>query len=47
VVEPDEPEPVSPAADDPNLTPAQREEAARRAEQDRRDRRLVRKPEGG
>jgi RNA polymerase sigma-70 factor (ECF subfamily) len=47
VVEPDEPEPASPAADDPNLTPAQREEAARRAEQDRRDRRLVRRLKEG
>lgn len=46
VVEPDEPEPVTPV-DDASLTPQQREEAARRAEQDRRDRRLVRKLKEG
>jgi RNA polymerase sigma-70 factor (ECF subfamily) len=46
VVEPDEPEPATPV-DDASLTPQQREEAARRAEQDRRDRRLVRKLKEG
>lgn len=44
-VEPDEPEPPSPPLE--SLTPAQREEAARRAEQDRRDRTLVRKLKQG
>jgi RNA polymerase sigma-70 factor, ECF subfamily len=43
---PDEPEPAAPV-EDASLTPAQREEAARRAEQDRRDRRLVRKLKEG
>ena len=47
VVEPDEPEPPSSPAEDQNLTPQQREEAARRAEQDRRDRRLVRRLKEG
>jgi RNA polymerase sigma-70 factor (ECF subfamily) len=45
VVEPDEPE--APPPDDTTLTPAQREEAAKRAEQDRRDRRLVRRLKEG
>ena len=45
VVEPDEPEPAPP--DDSSLTPQQREEAAKRAEQDRRDRRLVRRLKEG
>lgn len=44
VVEPDEPEAAPP---DETLTPAQREEAAKRAEQDRRDRRLVRRLKEG
>lgn len=44
-VEPDEPEPAPPP--DEQLTPAQREEAARRAEQDRRDRTLVRRLKQG
>lgn len=41
----DEPEPAAPPGQE--LTPEQREEAARRAEQDRRDRRLVRKLKEG
>ncbi len=47
VVEPDEPEPAPSPADNASLTPEQREEAARRAEQDRRDRRLVRRLKEG
>lgn len=44
-VEPDEPD--EPAPPPETLTPAQREEAARRAEQDRRDRMLVRRLKQG
>lgn len=45
VVEPDVPEPAGPPASE--MTPAEREEAARRAEQDRRDRQLVRRLKNG